>query len=363
MNPEKLMVGKNCQIQQLIQNNTFIMKFLYILLIYFSPYILIASQSMVSLLEESFYNETEGYVSKENVHERIEHLQKTGVLGRFSSIYATQKSKTTPLLVITKLGSIESPNISNYIVNEEEIIGIRVFYNYESNAIDYKITIHSISKSEMEEILNKISKLKHIFCNRPKHKYTINNNDPIIIFRFKGGEKSIVSILKVLFLHNTYGDSLMSLRKIVLSLLGLDEVEADLSNITERSLRENLRKKSVTHYNINDSLCYFLENKKIYGLSQSIWQYFASSDSLVDKYIAIWIFYIEMKFRLDSELPVECLFKQEYISFLQQLDPNENIFYTFIYYKYYVFKNNDRLAEMYLKKLEKTGIDKKLLQN
>ena len=67
MNPEKLMVGKNCQIQQLIQNNTFIMKFLYILLIYFSPYILIASQSMVSLLEESFYNETEGYVSKENI--------------------------------------------------------------------------------------------------------------------------------------------------------------------------------------------------------------------------------------------------------------------------------------------------------
>ena len=124
MNPEKLMVGKNCQIQQLIQNNTFIMKFLYILLIYFSPYILIASQSMVSLLEESFYNETEGYVSKENVHERIEHLQKTGVLGRFSSIYATQKSKTTPLLVITKLGSIESPNILSM---KKKLLGLEFF--------------------------------------------------------------------------------------------------------------------------------------------------------------------------------------------------------------------------------------------
>ena len=56
------------------------MKLLYILIIYFSPYILIASQSMVSLLEESFYNETKRYVSKENVRERIEHLRKTGVL-------------------------------------------------------------------------------------------------------------------------------------------------------------------------------------------------------------------------------------------------------------------------------------------
>lgn len=357
------MAGKNCQIRQLIQNNIFIMKLLYILIIYFSPYILIASQSMVSLLEESFYNETKGYVSKENVRERIEYLRKTGVLERFSNIYATQKSKATPLLVITKIGSIENPNISKYIVNEEEIIGIRVFYNYKSDAIDYKITIYSISKSEAEEILSRISKLKHIFGNTPKDKYTINNNDSIMIFRFKGDEKSVVFIPQAIFLNNTSDDSLMSLRKFVLSLVGLDEVEADLSNITERSLMENLRRKSVMHYNINDSLFYFLENKKIYRLHQSVWQYFASSDSIVDKYIAIWIFCIEMKFRLDSELPVECLFKQEYIPFLQQLDPNENILYAFIHYKYYVFKNDNRLAEMYLKKLEKSGIDKKLLQN
>ena len=37
-----------------------------------------------------------------------------------------------------------------------------------------------------------------------------------------------------------------------------------------------------------------------------------------------------MKFRLGSELPVECLFKQEYIPFLQQLDPNENIMHLYI---------------------------------
>ena len=215
------MAGKNCQIRQLIQNNIFIMKLLYILIIYFSPYILIASQSMVSLLEESFYNETKGYVSKENVRERIEYLRKTGVLERFSNIYTTQKSKATPLLVITKIGSIENPNISKYIVNEEEIIGIRVFYNYKSDAIDYKITIYSISKSEAEEILSRISKLKHIFGNTPKDKYTINNNDSIMIFRFKGDEKSVVFIPQAIFLNNTSDDSLMSLRKFVLSLSGI----------------------------------------------------------------------------------------------------------------------------------------------
>ena len=100
--------------------------------------------------KESFYNETKRYVSKENVRERIEHLRKTGVLERFSNIYATQKSKATPLLVITKIGSIENPNISKYIVNEEEIIGIRVFYNYMQLLIlFYSIEKRNIRKGQM----------------------------------------------------------------------------------------------------------------------------------------------------------------------------------------------------------------------
>lgn len=363
MNLEKLMAGINCQIRQLIQNKIFIMKFLYIILMFLFPNILTASTDMVSFLEKSFYNETNGYISKENIHDRVENLLKTGVLERFSNIYAIQRSKIVPLLSITRLGNIENPSMSKYIVTKEKIIGIRTFYNYNSNLIDYKITIQSISKLEIEKILSKISELKHVFNENLKHEYPINNNDSIIIFKFEKYERPMVVVPKTFFSNNTSDDSLMSLREFVLSLLGLDEVEADLSNITERSLQNSLKKKSVTRYNINDSLVYFLGNKKIYGLHQSIWQYFTSSDSIIDKYIATWIFYIEMQFNANAKLPVACLFRKEYIPLLQQLDPNENILYTFIYYKYYVFKNNHNMAEIYLKKLEESDIDKKLFQN
>lgn len=341
------------------------MKRFYIMLVFSFPYFLIASQSIMSPLEKSFYDETRGYISKTNMQTRIEQLSKIGILKKFSDICNNMNSEVVSLMTITQFGTVENPSISKYVVNNNEIIGIKVFYNYVPNKIDYRIIIRSISKYQIEQIQNKISKLECLQNKARKRKININNSDSIIIFNYNGIDGSFVITPKTFFAKNDcdFEDNLMSLRMYALSIIGLDNVESDLSSISDSSLQDKLREKSIARFkNINNALSYFLKDKKVYGLEEAIWMYFTSSKSSIDKYISIWVLQIEMSLNTNTELPISYLFQKEYLPFVQQISPKENILYAYIYYKYCVFQNNKEMAEVYLKELEQAGVDKKLLQ-
>lgn len=282
----------------------------------------------------------------------------------FLEIYKRLNWDNNTIINFIKIGSIENPSISIYSVSDNEIAGIKVYFDGQSNAIAHKTIIQTISKSKKEEIANKISGLKKYFTNPIKSKLKLNENDPVIIFNFRDIEDSVVVAPKTLFPDDNESiiNKLISLRSNILLELGLDSVEADLNMASVNSLQNRLRNKFILNFkDINSALNCFLRNNKIYGIGQSLWQYYTSSNNPLDKYLSVWIYNIDMRLNQNMELPVEYLFNENFLPYIDQLDPNENILYTFIYYKYSQFKGNKKLSEFYLDRLRKEDIDKRLL--
>ena len=206
--------------------------------------------------------------------------------------------------------------------------------------------------------------MKKYFTNPIKSKLKLNENDPVIIFNFRDIEDSVVVAPKTLFPDDNESiiNKLISLRSNIVLELGLDSVEADLNTASVNSLQNRLRNKSILNFkDINSALNCFLRNNKIYGIGQSLRQYYTSSNNPLDKYLSVWIYNIDMRLNQNMELPVEYLFNENFLPYIDQLDPNENILYTFIYYKYSQFKGNKKLSEFYLDRLRKEDIDKRLL--
>lgn len=104
-----------------------------------------------------------------------------------------------------------------------------------------------------------------------------------------------------------------------------------------------------------------MKNRKIYGLEESIWQYFTSSNSPLDKYLSVWIYNICMSLNYNIELPVKYLFNRNLLPFIAKLNPDNNILFMYIHYKYNQFIDNNKMSEYYLEKLRKENIDDRLL--
>ena len=340
------------------------MKVIYYIILFFIPYLLFASKNTCIDFEKYLYDKTSGYFCNGDIQTRIENLKQIGLLEKFLEIYKRLNWDNNTIINFIKIGSIENPSISIYSVSDNEIAGIKVYFDGQSNAIAHKTIIQTISKSKKEEIANKISGLKKCFTNPIKSKLKLNENDPVIIFNFRDIEDSVVVAPKTLFPDDNESiiNKLISLRSNILLELGLDSVEADLNTAPVNSLQNRLRNKSILNFkDINSALNCFLRNNKIYGIGQSLWQYYTSSNNPLDKYLSVWIYNIDMRLNQNMELPVEYLFNENFLPYIDQLDPNENILYTFIYYKYSQFKGNKKLSEFYLDRLRKEDIDKRLL--
>lgn len=323
-----------------------------------------ASQNIGVNIEEYLYNKTSTSIPKVDMQMRIEHLRKIGLLEKFYNIYNSRKWNNNTLVNFIRIGSIENPCISIYNVGDEEVVGIKVYYDGQANVIAHKIIIQSVSKSAKKEINDKVSKLKKYFTNFSKTKLEVNSNDSVLIFNFRGEVDPIVIVPRTLFPNDskTFCNELTSLRSYILLLLGLDSVESDLNTASVSSLQNNLKKKSLIGFkNINVALDLFMKNRKIYGLEESIWQYFTSSNSPLDKYLSVWIYNICMSLNYNIELPVKYLFNRNLLPFIAKLNPDNNILFMYIHYKYNQFMDNNEMSEYYLEKLRKENIDDRLL--
>ena len=148
------------------------MKLIYYIILFFIPYLLLASKNTCIDFEKYLYDKTSGYFCGEDIQTRIGNLKEIGLLDKFLEIYNSINRNNNTIINFIKIGSIENPSISIYGVSDDEITGIKVYYDGQSNAVALKTIIQSISKSKKENIANKISGLKKYFTNPIKSKFS-----------------------------------------------------------------------------------------------------------------------------------------------------------------------------------------------
>ena len=298
------------------------------------------------------------------------HIKNRLEKGRFPEIvdnYLKQKGYTVDFIFsFTTIGSVENPYISNYTVYKDRIKGLRIYYDYNSKIIKYKFIENTISENLTREIYEKLSKIPLY----KKSLFDVMANDskkPIIIFNCnnKDNSKTFSTVIqpKTFFSkEDNDEDRLLALRTYILSLVGLDAVESDLSNISEFSLISKLRDNSILKYDdIDNAINLYLKGKHTCGLDKSIWRYIALSNNELDKYLLLWLFHIDRIFKSKNKQTDAYLLQECFVEYIKQLDCNKNMLHKYILYKYYFACGDREKAQNLLISLKKLKISERLL--
>jgi len=266
----------------------------------------------------------------------------------------------------TTIGDVEHPYVSNYTVYEDKIEGYRFYYDYISKKIEYKIIDRTIHDELIKKIYKMLSKIS--FCEMYSFDFDNGSKKPIIIFNYQTKDKNKILTTtiqpKSFFSKEENNENrLLALRAYILSLAGLDIVESDLSNISEFSLVSKLRDSSIFRYkDIDNAINLYLKGKYIYGLDKSIWNYIVLSDKELDKYLALWLFHIDMVFKSKHTQSDIYLLQECFAHYIKQLDCNQNMLHKFILYKYYLANGYQEKAQELLISLNKLKISERLLR-
>lgn len=234
----------------------------------------------------------------------------------------------------------ENPSISTIIVSSDNLYFLRVNFKYNVNKIENRLIIRTLHDTYKDRIIDLIRNLKEEE-NRNAQK---TDNNVILLFKIKNSEGKYN--LNAIYPPNGFikedKNSLISIRNYILSLFGLNPVYSDFSNMPTYSLQKKIQKNSIYPYkNLDDVIKIFLSNRPNFqkDFYKRIWQYYTSSDSLVDNYMAVWVFFINRKLTIDRDLDLSFLLDKQYETLILNLKNNNDVLSKYILYCYY--RNND----------------------
>lgn len=227
--------------------------------------------------------------------------------------------------------------------------------------IAHQLIVKTLGDSDKLNIIKFIENL-----DLGKSKINSEKGNNVLIFKVKN--KKGKYDINVLYPENGFinenDNSLMKIRNYVLSILGVNQVYSDFSNMPTRSLQDKLRKNVVYPYkNLDDIIRIFLRGnpnsqKDFY---QRIWQYFSSSENFVDNYLAVWIFFINEKFTRDKNLELSFLLETKNKMFISDLRSRNDLLSKYVLYCYYRNKGDLELASEYKTFLLKNKVSDMLL--
>jgi len=287
---------------------------------------------------------------------KLNDLKERGMLSNFvRSFDSINLNDKDIIFELFEFGNDENPRIISLIVSDNMVYYIHIYLSYSGKEVLQKFISKTLSGSEKLKLISLIKK-----SNLEESEMSGYSNKDSLLF-FKLFEKNFTAKTYVIIPSNGFvsvsGNPLMEARNYALSILGLNEVGQDLSNIVDRSLMEKLRLNSMKRFKTLDvAVNLFLKGKQTPCLYQSIWQYYSSSDNRLDQYLAVWIFLINEKISYNRDVVFSFLFCNQYNSMIDVIKTKNDLLSIYIMYNYYIENKNDAAADKCKNTLLEKGV-------